>query len=113
MLKFLRTTIIAVGIVLIGAAIALMIVSYIQINYVVTTLATANLDFEWKTLYWFFLAGAGLAALLGAFSLGLGIGMPKRTFKQRLKETEKAVTSAPVPPAAPAPVPAVDAKDES
>jgi len=87
-LKFLKNFIIATGIVLVGAAIALMVVSYIQINYIVTTLASAHLDFEWKPLYWVYLGGAAGFALLGAFALGLGFGIPKQTFKQRLKKTD-------------------------
>ena len=105
MLKFLRGLLIALGIILIGAAIALIIVSFIQINYVVTTLGTSNLDFEWKPLYWFFLGAGALGSLLGGFALGLGVGMPKRTFKQRLKDSHDSATPATSPaPATPAPV---------
>ena len=88
MLKFLRGLIIAIGIVLIGAAIALMIVSTIQINYLVETISQSDLAFTWKPVYWFFLVGAGVAGLLGGFGVGLGVGMPKRSFKQRLEDHE-------------------------
>ncbi|MCL1923591.1 MAG: hypothetical protein FWG15_07050 [Propionibacteriaceae bacterium] len=85
MLKFLKNFIIATGIVLIGGAIAFMVVGYININYIVGELNKAELHFTWKPLYWVFLAAAAVLSLVGAFLLGLGLGIPRQTLKQRLK----------------------------
>lgn len=118
MLKFLRGLVIALGIVLVGAAIALMVVSYIQINYLVTSTSAPNMESNWKPLYWWYLIGAAVGSLVGAFCLGLGVGMPKRSFKKRLKdiETQSAPASTPgslssVPVSAP--VEATPVKDQS
>jgi hypothetical protein len=99
-LKFLKNFIIATGIVLIGAAVAFMVVSYMTINSISATLVTTpQTEFQWKPLYWFYLGGAAVSSLVGAFLLGLGIGIPRQTLKQKLKKTTE--TQAPAPVAAP------------
>jgi len=84
MLKFLRVVCIAVGIVLIVATLGLMIWNVIQINQLVTTADAANMLTNPNPRYWVMLGVGG--ALVGGFALGLGLGMPKQTFKQRLAD---------------------------
>ncbi|MDR2931195.1 MAG: hypothetical protein LBV06_09875 [Propionibacteriaceae bacterium] len=87
MLKFLKGFLLVLGAVLIVATIVLMVWDVIQINQVVAV-ANANKSnaagFNANPRNWVLL-GAG-AALVGGLLLGLGLGMPNRTFKQRLTE---------------------------
>ena len=87
MLKFLRGLLIAIGIVLIVATLALLVYDIIQINQIV---AVANANKSNAAGFnpnprWLIILGVG-GALLGGFVLGFGLGLPKRTFKQRLQE---------------------------
>jgi len=91
MLKFLKGLLIVVGVILVVATIVLMVWDVIQINNLVTlansaqaSTATPNSNPRW----WVMLAGVG--ALIGGFALGFGLGIPNRTFKNRLKDASSA-----------------------
>ena len=98
MLKFLKVLLLAVGIVLIAATIALMVWNVFQINHLVTTANAANQIINPNPRYWVVLGAAG--ALLGGFGLGVGLALPKHTFKQRLQAQadQEQATADVVPP---------------
>jgi hypothetical protein len=90
MRRFFRSLLIWLGIVLIVATAGLTVWNLIQINSLVATASAATATLNPR--YWVLLAVAG--GLLGGFTLGAGVGLPKRTFKQRLEEhTEQAAAS--------------------
>ncbi|MDR2895710.1 MAG: hypothetical protein LBV30_03515 [Propionibacteriaceae bacterium] len=86
MLKFLKQFCIWLGIILIVATIGLVIWDTIQIN---TLAAVANANksssagFIENPRNWVLLGVA--AALIGGVVLGLGLGMPGHTFKQKME----------------------------
>lgn len=89
MLKFLKGTLIVVGVVLVVVAVVLLVKNIIDVNQL-SAVASANKS---NNLYpnprnQVMLMGA--AGLLGGFAAGLGIGMPSQTFRQRIKEEERA-----------------------
>ena len=83
MLKVLKWVLIGVGAVLIGATIALIVWDIIQINHLVTTADAANMSTNANPRWWVALGAGG--GVLGGFALGVGVGLPRRTFKQRLQ----------------------------
>ena len=89
MLKIVKWLLIGLGIVLLVATIVLMIWDVIQINQLVTV-ANANQSAQAtpnaNPRNWVMLCVA--AAVVGGFALGFGLGLPRRTFKQRLQAQE-------------------------
>jgi len=95
MLKFVKGLLIVVGVIFVVATIVLMVWDIFQINALVTaansaqaSTATPNPNPRW----WVLLAGVG--ALIGGFALGFGLGIPNRSFKNRLKDATQADAAA-------------------
>ena len=86
MLKVLKSTLIIIGVILLVVTIVLMVWNIVQINALVTV-ANANQSAaaapNGNPRWWILLGCVG--ALASGFVLGAGLGIPQRTFKQRLK----------------------------
>jgi len=87
MLKVLKGVLIVLGVVFVVAAIVLLIWDIVQVNSLVTV-ANANQasSAEPNSNPWLWILLAGIGAVVGGFLLGFGLGIPKRTFKQRLQD---------------------------
>jgi len=101
MLKVLKGVLIAVGVVLIAATIVLTVWDIIQINQLVEVAnanKSAQASVQSNPRMWVLLGVVG--ALAGGFVLGFGLGIPKRTFKQRLQaKAQEQAQSASIPDA--------------
>jgi len=99
MLKVAKWVLIIIGIVLIVVTIVLMVWDVFQINTLVTV-ANANQSAQGtpnpNPRLWVLLGA--VAALIGGFALGFGLGLPRRTFKQRLQDQNNPAPA--VPPTA-------------
>ena len=87
MLKFVKWLLIGIGAVLIVATIVILVWDVIQINQLVAV-ANANQSAQAtpndNPRVWVMVCAA--VAVLGGFALGFGLGLPRRTFKQRLQD---------------------------
>ncbi|MDR2975510.1 MAG: hypothetical protein LBV00_12530 [Propionibacteriaceae bacterium] len=90
MLKFLKQLLIWIGVVVIVATIVVMVWDTIQLNQliaVVNASKSTQASQAGNPLPWLLIAVA--AGLVGGLLLGLGIGLPGRTFKQRVNDQLK------------------------
>jgi len=92
MLRFLKVVLIVFGIILIVGVIALTVWNIIQINHLVTTANVANMIYNPNPRYWVLMGTLG--ALACGLTLGAGLGLPKRSFKQRLVAKAAATATA-------------------
>ena len=83
MLKFLKGLLVVVGVILAVAGIVAMVWDIFKVNYLVTIQASSATP-EPNPWLWILLASVG--TLIGGFLLGFGLGIPNRTFKQRLQD---------------------------
>jgi len=90
-MKILKGLLIGIGVVLIVATIILVVYSVIQVNHL-WTLADAAAQNPSDPRWLILLSVVG--ALIGGFALGCGVGLPRRTYKQRKADEVAAATTA-------------------
>ena len=98
MLKFLKGVLIVVGIIIVVAAIILMVVSIVDVNAIYGVYNPKNGGGPASLPAgetpddnpWLWIVLTGVAALVGGFAAGFGLGIPNRTFKNRLKDATAA-----------------------
>jgi len=97
MLKFLKGVLIVVGIIIAVAMIILMVVTIFKVNAIYGVYSpsgggSASLP-AGETPDpnpWLWIVLTSLAGIIGGFAIGFGLGIPKRTFKNRLKDAAAA-----------------------
>jgi Na+/proline symporter len=85
MLKFLKNLLIIFGLILLIAAVVLLVKNVYDITNITNVANANNSAMPWTNPRNLILIQVG-GTLVAGFLLGLGIGMPKQTFKQRLEE---------------------------